>query len=58
MSDNILFKGMVANCDIVQRNKRSIVNDLMDYNKMLSEDKDFDTSFIPMGDGVAISIKI
>lgn len=57
MSDNILFKGMVANCDIVQKNKRSIVNDLMDYNKMLSEDKDFDTSFIPMGDGVAISIK-
>lgn len=57
MSDNILFKGMVANSELVQKNKRSIVNDLMDYNKMLSEDKDFDTSFIPMGDGVAISIK-
>ena len=57
MSDNVLFKGMVANNELVQRNKRSIVNDLMDYNKMLSEDKDFETSFIPMGDGVAISIK-
>ncbi len=57
MSDNVLFKGMVANSELVQRNKRSIVNDLMDYNKMLSEDKDFETSFIPMGDGVAISIK-
>ena len=57
MSDNILFKGMVANSDLVQKNKRSIVNDLMDFNKTLSEDKDFETSFIPMGDGVAISIK-
>ena len=57
MSDNVLFKGMVANESIVQKNKRGIVNDLMDFNKMLSEDKDFDTSFIPMGDGVAISIK-
>lgn len=57
MSDNILFKGMVANSELVQRNKRGIVNDLMDFNKTLSEDKDFDTSFIPMGDGVALSIK-
>ena len=57
MSDNVLFKGMVANKDLVQRNKRGIVNDLMDFNKTLSEDKDFETTFIPMGDGVAISIK-
>lgn len=58
ISDNVLFKGMVANEDLVPRNKRAIVNDLNDFNKMLSEDKDFVTSFIPMGDGVALSFKI
>lgn len=57
LSDNVLFKGMVANNELVPRNKRSIVNDLTDFNKTLAEDKDFITSFIPMGDGVAISIK-
>lgn len=57
MSDNILFKGMVANEELVPRNKRAIVKDLMDFNETLFKDPDFDTSFIPMGDGVAISIK-
>ncbi len=57
MSDNVLFKGMVANEELVPRNKRAIVNDLMDFNETLFKDTDFETSFIPMGDGVAISIK-
>ncbi len=57
MSDNVLFKGMVANEELVPRNKRAIVNDLMDFNETLFKDPDFETSFIPMGDGVAISIK-
>lgn len=57
MSDNILFKGMVANEELVPRNKRAIVKDLMDFNETLFKDPDFETSFIPMGDGVALSIK-
>jgi predicted O-methyltransferase YrrM len=57
VSDNILFKGMVANDELVPRNKRAIVNDLNDFNKALSEDEDFITTFIPIGDGIAISLK-
>lgn len=56
-SDNILFKGLVANNDLVTRSKRAIVNDLNDFNKTLANDKDFVTSFIPIGDGVAVSVK-
>jgi len=57
LSDNVLFKGMVANDELVPRNKRAIVNDLNEFNKMLSADKDFVTSFIPIGDGIALSLK-
>lgn len=57
LSDNVLFKGMVANDELVPRNKRAIVNDLNEFNKMLSADEDFVTSFIPIGDGIALSLK-
>lgn len=57
LSDNVLFKGMVANDELVPRNKRAIVNDLNEFNKALSDDKDFITSFIPIGDGIALSLK-
>lgn len=57
LSDNVLFKGMVANEELVPRNKRAIVNDLNDFNKILSADCDFTTSFIPIGDGIALSLK-
>ncbi|AKL95263.1 O-methyltransferase YrrM [Clostridium aceticum] len=57
VSDNILFKGMVANDDLVVRRKRTIVNRMREYLQYICNHPQLDTSIIPIGDGVAISYK-
>lgn len=57
VSDNILFKGMVANDELVIRRKRTIVNRMRDYLSYICNHPQLDTSIIPIGDGVAISYK-
>lgn len=57
ISDNILFKGMVANDELVIRRKRTIVNRMRDYLSYICNHPQLDTSIIPIGDGVAISFR-
>lgn len=57
ISDNVLYKGMTATDDLVVRRKITIVRRLRAYLEMLKENKDYSTSIIPIGDGVALSIK-
>jgi len=57
IADNILFKGMVANDDLVVRRKRTIVNRMRDYLEYICNHPRLDTSIIPIGDGVTISYK-
>ncbi len=57
ISDNVLFKGMTATDELVIRRKITIVKRLREYLTMLKENKDFATALLPIGDGVAISIK-
>lgn len=57
VSDNVLFKGMTATDELVIRRKITIVKRLREYLTMLKENKDFATALLPIGDGVAISIK-
>lgn len=57
VSDNVLYKGMIATDDLVVRRKRTIVNRMRDFLKTLCEDETFETSIIPIGDGVALSYK-
>lgn len=56
-SDNVLYKGMIANDDLVIRRKKTIVKRMRDYLYMLCNDESLDTSIIPIGDGVALSYK-
>jgi predicted O-methyltransferase YrrM len=58
ITDNVLYKGMVASDDLVIRKKRTIVRNLRKFIKKLYESEYFRTSVIPLGDGVAISYKI
>lgn len=58
ISDNVLFKGMIANDKLVDKRNRTIVRKMREYLDYICNDKIFDTSIIPIGDGVAISIKI
>ena len=55
VSDNILFKGMVATDELVIRRKKTIVKRMRDYLDYISNNESLETSIIPIGDGVAIS---
>ena len=57
ISDNVLYKGMVANSGLVVRRKITIVKRLRAYIKMLKSNPDFDTVILPVGDGMALSVK-
>ncbi len=57
VSDNILYKGMTATNALVIRRKITIVKRLRKYISALCEREDFETSIIPIGDGVTLSVK-
>ncbi|RDY24823.1 O-methyltransferase [Romboutsia maritimum] len=57
ISDNILYKGMVAHDDFVIRRKKTIVKRMRNYLDYICNCKYLDTSLIPIGDGVALSYK-
>lgn len=58
VSDNVLYKGMVANDELLLRRKRTIVSRLRDYLDMLCSHEMLETSLLPVGDGVALSVKL
>lgn len=58
ISDNILFKGLVAESKEAPKRLKQLATKIKKYNKWLSERNDFATSFVPIGDGVAISVRI
>ena len=57
VSDNILYKGMIATDELVMRRKKTIVKRMRDYLDYISNEDKLETSIIPIGDGVAISYK-
>ncbi len=57
ISDNVLYKGMTATDELVVRRKITIVRRLREYLDMLSNNKELSTAILPIGDGVAISVK-
>lgn len=57
VSDNILFRGYVANIEQPLPKYKNIVQKIRDYNDWLVTRDDFMTSIIPIGDGIAISYK-
>ncbi|WP_027414956.1 O-methyltransferase [Aneurinibacillus terranovensis] len=54
--DNVFYQGMVAE-EEVSRKKRSMVARMRDFNQFLARHKGLETSFIPIGDGLAVSLK-
>lgn len=58
VSDNILYKGMTATDELVLHRKRTIVKRLREYIDMLCNHPKLDTDIIPIGDGIALSVKL
>lgn len=59
ISDNVLFKGQVAeSAELVDdRRKRALIKRIQNYNEWLMNHPMYDSTIIPIGDGVAISKK-
>lgn len=58
VSDNILYKGMIADQTLVERRKKTIVKRMRNYLSELNALENLQTSIIPIGDGVALSYHI
>lgn len=56
-TDNVLFKGLVAEEYIESKRTRNLVNKIKNYNEWLMNHNEYITSIIPVGDGLAISKK-
>lgn len=57
IADNVLFRGMIASDELVERRKVTIVKRMREYLDTVSEDEKFITSVIPMGDGIAVTLR-
>ncbi|KGA98014.1 SAM-dependent methyltransferase [Alkalihalobacillus alcalophilus ATCC 27647 = CGMCC 1.3604] len=56
-SDNVLFRGLVTEVEVESKRLRGMVKKLQRYNESLMLHPDYDTRILPVGDGLAISIK-
>ncbi len=57
ISDNVLFKGFVADDPDDGSNIAKIARKIRTYNEWLVQHPDYQTTIVPVGDGVAISVK-
>lgn len=57
VSDNILYKGMTATDELVLHRKITIVKRLRKYVDVLCNHPQLETDILPLGDGVALSVK-
>ncbi|WP_245830907.1 O-methyltransferase [Sediminibacillus massiliensis] len=57
VSDNVLFKGIVASKNEENKRLNKIAGKIRHYNDWLVGHPDYHTSILPIGDGVAVSVK-
>ena len=57
VSDNLLFHGLVEKEEIDGKDLRALIRKIKNYNNWLFENEEYDTTFLRIGDGMAISIK-
>ncbi|MRH43035.1 SAM-dependent methyltransferase [Aquibacillus halophilus] len=57
ISDNVLFKGLVANSSSDKDRLTNLAIKIRTYNEWLIKHPSYKTSIVPIGDGVAISVR-
>jgi predicted O-methyltransferase YrrM len=55
ISDNVLFKGLVAVNNTDNKRIKSLVKKIQSYNEWLMQNSLYDTTILPISDGIAIS---
>ncbi|MEF9933823.1 MAG: O-methyltransferase [Clostridium sp.] len=58
VSDNVLFRGMVASNDLLIRRKITIVKRMRKFLSHISSVDHLETTILPIGDGVALTCKL
>lgn len=58
ISDNVLFRGMIASNELLIRRKITIVKRMRKYLEHISNMNELETVVLPIGDGIAMSTKI
>ncbi|MGD9604621.1 MAG: O-methyltransferase [Bacilli bacterium] len=59
ISDNLLFHGLVTqDTPIENKNLKNLVEKIRNYNTWLAKNKNFQTLFLEIGDGMAISSRL
>ncbi|MBU0278412.1 MULTISPECIES: O-methyltransferase [unclassified Gemella] len=59
ITDNVLFKGMVADPSIIKQSRdlKQLSRKINNYNEWLMKNKNYETVILPFGDGIAITIR-
>ena len=58
ITDNLSFHGLVENPELIKtKNQRGLVNKIKLYLDFLDNNKEFDTTYIDIGDKISISIR-
>lgn len=58
VTDNLLFHGLVNDESLIKtKNQRGIVRKIKDFINFLDNNKDFNTTYLTVGDGLAISTR-
>lgn len=57
ITDNVLFRGYVAQSKEEYGRYKNIVEDIRQFNKWLMSHPEFNSVIIPIGDGIAVSIR-
>lgn len=55
VTDNVLFKGLVAEEEIESKRIRNLVKKIADFNQWLMNHAEYHSVILPVGDGIAIS---
>ncbi len=56
--DNILYKGMVSCDELAPRKQNTIIYNIREFLDYISNHPELETSIIPIGDGVSVSVKL
>lgn len=57
LCDNVLFNGMVSGEGDIRHSKLTIINGITNFLKAVSDDEEFVTSILPVGDGMSLTLR-
>lgn len=57
VADNVLFRGEVCNDDLIEKRKITLVKNLRKFLAYITNNEDFISSIVPIGDGLTISVR-